>query len=478
MTALFTIQITAADVRTMLREDALGLALGGALATVGLWILILSTVVRRRAPGAPWLGVFALLYGSRLLVRTDTFRVAVDVPHAVFHYADAVITYVVPIPLLLLFARIMTGGWRRTSIRFAYGVALFAIVGIASDALLHRPQSARVPNNLIAVALIGVLVAWTFRRGSPPSRELRTARLAIASFALTAVADNLRGVGLIHYPGPDLEPFGVLVTTACLGILAGWRAFAEARRLVAIDRELSIARDIQSSILPQSMPQVAGVKVAARYRPMTAVAGDYYDFLDIGEDRLGVLVADVTGHGVPAALIASMVKVALASQQHCADRPSALLAGMNRALCGRLGGRYVTAAYLFIDDRSGCIRYAAAGHPPMLHATRTSPDVRRLEQNGVLLGFVEDAIYPEAELRLDGDDRFLLYTDGLIEAVNRTDDFFGIERVEDALAASLRLTTDAAADAVLAARDGWSGLPPTDDLTLVLVDRSLTRSIA
>jgi sigma-B regulation protein RsbU (phosphoserine phosphatase) len=470
--AVFAIQITAADVRAMLRQDALALGLGSALATVGLLILGLSAVVRRRMPGPPWLGVFALLYGSRLLIRTDTFRAAVDMPPAVFDYAEAIITYIVPIPLLLLFARIMAPAWRRLSIRFAYGVTLFAIAAIASDVLLHRPDSARLPNNLIAVTLIAVLVAWTFRRGAPPSRELRTARIAVASFALTAVADNLRGVGLIHYPGPDLEPFGVLVTIACLATLAGWRAFAEGRRLVAIDRELSIARDIQSSILPQSMPQLAGVRVAARYRPMTAVAGDFYDFLHIGDDRLGVLVADVTGHGVPAALIASMVKVALASQQHCADRPSALLAGMNHALCGRLAGRYVTAAYLFIDDRSGWIRYAAAGHPPMLHAARHSAHVRRLEQNGVLLGFVEDATYPEAQLRLNGDDRFLLYTDGLIEAANRSDDLFGIERVEDALAASSHLTTDAAADAVLAARDRWSGLPSADDLTLVLVDRS------
>jgi serine phosphatase RsbU (regulator of sigma subunit) len=184
-----------------------------------------------------------------------------------------------------------------------------------------------------------------------------------------------------------------------------------------------------------------------------------------------VLVADVTGHGVPAALIASMVKVALASQQSCADRPAQVLTGINRALCGRLAGRYVTAAYLFIDDRAGIVRYAAAGHPPMLqmYAARR---VRRIEENGVLLGFLEDADYADTELRLEGHDRFLLYTDGLIEAANRSDDFFGIEGVEDALASAASLAAAAAADAVLAAKEAWSGLPPTDDLTLVVIDRS------
>jgi serine phosphatase RsbU (regulator of sigma subunit) len=91
------------------------------------------------------------------------------------------------------------------------------------------------------------------------------------------------------------------------------RALDDARRLVVIDRELSIARRIQSSILPQSMPRLAGLTIAARYRPMSAVAGDFCDFLETDAHRLGILVADVSGHGVPAALIASMVKVALAA---------------------------------------------------------------------------------------------------------------------------------------------------------------------
>ena len=82
---------------------------------------------------------------------------------------------------------------------------------------------------------------------------------------------------------------------------------------------------------------------------MTAVAGDFYDFLEIDAQRVGVLVADVSGHGVPAALIASMVKVALAAQREHADSPAAVLAGMNETLWGRLAGQYVTAAYLFIE---------------------------------------------------------------------------------------------------------------------------------
>jgi serine phosphatase RsbU (regulator of sigma subunit) len=172
-----------------------------------------------------------------------------------------------------------------------------------------------------------------------------------------------------------------------------------------------------------------------------------------------------------------MVKVALAAQQERGDRPGDVLAGMNRALCGRLAGRYVTAAYLYIDTRARVIRYAAAGHPPMLHAPQHPAAVRRIERNGLLLGFFEDAAYDEVELPLEEADRFLLYTDGVIEAANAADDLFGVEQLERALASTSTLTPDAGADAVLAAMDAWSGLPAADDLTLLMVEaRGAARS--
>ncbi len=213
-----------------------------------------------------------------------------------------------------------------------------------------------------------------------------------------------------------------------------------------------------------------GVTIVSRYRPMTAVAGDFYDFLEIDPERLGILIADVSGHGVPAALIASMVKVALAAQREHAESPAAVLAGMNETLCGRLGGQYVTAAYLFIDIRSRTIRYGAAGHPPMLRSSRANGRVDEVEQNGLILGFAQSQGYTELEGPLRSGERFLLYTDGLTEACNADDDFFGLERLKASLAAASGRHSDGATDDLLAAVDRWSGQPPGDDLTLVLVD--------
>ena len=203
---------------------------------------------------------------------------------------------------------------------------------------------------------------------------------------------------------------------------------------------------------------------------MTAVAGDFYDFLEVDGERVGVLVADVSGHGVPAALIASMVKVAFAAQRERAASPAAVLAGLNETLCGRLGGQYVTASYLFVDTAARVIRYGAAGHPPMLRLARTGGGVEPLEQNGLLLGFSARAPYGEMELPLRTAERFLLYTDGLIEAANGADDLFGLERLEPALAASAHLPSGAAADGLVHTVDTWSGQPPADDLTVLLID--------
>ena len=114
-------QITVADVRAMLRADALALVLGTALGAISLLTLGLSAVVRRRAAGAPWLGLFALLYGMRLLIRTDTFPAALDVTPALLHYGEAAITYIVPVPLLLVISRLIppSGGARSRSLLMA-----------------------------------------------------------------------------------------------------------------------------------------------------------------------------------------------------------------------------------------------------------------------------------------------------------------------------------------------------------------------
>jgi sigma-B regulation protein RsbU (phosphoserine phosphatase) len=282
--------------------------------------------------------------------------------------------------------------------------------------------------------------------------------------------DNLRGLHVLSWPRFEVEPLGSTVLIGALGTIAVRRLLRDTQRLLAIDKELSIARRIQSSILPAAMPKAGGLSVAARYEPMTEVAGDFYDFLEIGEKRLGILVADVSGHGVPAALIASMVKVAIAAQKPQADRPAAVLAGMNETLAGRLGGQYVTAAYLFLDREAGFMRYSAAGHPPLLRWRRDEACAQEIEENGLPLGMMDVAEYRQLEQPLVDGDRFLLYTDGLVDATNKTGEFFTLDRVKEAVAAGAGLATERLADLILSRTRGWADEVAADDLTVVLVD--------
>jgi phosphoserine phosphatase RsbU/P len=259
----------------------------------------------------------------------------------------------------------------------------------------------------------------------------------------------------------------LLLLLIALGRVLAGRAFRDRERLVELDKELEIARRIQASILPRQMPGGPQWDIAAKYLPMTAVAGDFYDFLIIDEERLGVLVADVSGHGVPAALIASMVKVAFAAQLACAESPAQVLSGINRTLCGNLQGQYVTAAYLYLNLRTRTMRYAAAGHPA-LFCCHADGEVEEMLENGLMLGLFPEAQYTEREGELRPGDRFLLYTDGLLEAANEAGEFFGEARTKSVLKDACSQPAHEVLSTLLEYVSRWSNVVQ-DDLTLVAV---------
>src|ERR1700751_3804376 len=189
-----------------------------------------------------------------------------------------------------------------------------------------------------------------------------------------------------------------------------------ARQLSLINNELEMAREIQLSILPQEIPRTRGLEISPRYTPMSSVAGDFYDFIVVDDKYVGILVADVSGHGLPAALIASMLQVALAAQSQHAFDPSLVLAGLNRSLCGKLKNHYVTAIYLFIDMEKKFIRYAGAGHPPLLLWRSSTGSASEVLKNGLLLGLFPEETYAVAEVRVEPGDKAVLYTDRILEA--------------------------------------------------------------
>src|SRR3984957_12728784 len=175
----------------------------------------------------------------------------------------------------------------------------------------------------------------------------------------TEIDDETKGfeVGAVDYIHKPFSPAVVQARVRTHLVLRGIREQL-ASQLQTIKGEMDTARQIQLSILPREVPAIKGLDIAARYIPMTSVAGDFYDFLPIDEKRIGILVADVSGHGMPAALISSMLKIALDGQKPCASDPARVLAGLNNALCGKFKGHFVTAVYVVIDTEKQSILYA------------------------------------------------------------------------------------------------------------------------
>jgi phosphoserine phosphatase RsbU/P len=293
----------------------------------------------------------------------------------------------------------------------------------------------------------------------------------------TEAEDETRGfsVGAVDYIH---KPFSPAVVKARVQTHLALRETREqlARRLSAIQNELEMARKIQLSILPREVPRVVGLEIAARYVPMTSVAGDFYDFISVDEKRFGALVADVSGHGVPAALVASMLKIALASQAAHASDPARVLDGLNQALCGKFASHFVTAAYLFVDTEKGTIDYAGAGHPPVVLCGKSAGSARALQQNGLFLGMFPHAKYSAIQVALAPGDRCAVYTDGVSEARNPADEEFGTERLKSLLEAGADEPADALADRVLDSLNAWTARPSgeghDDDITLLVIRAS------
>ena len=292
--------------------------------------------------------------------------------------------------------------------------------------------------------------------------------------AQTETSDETRGfeAGAVDYIH---KPFSPAVVAARVQTHLALRETRQelARQLMAIRNELETAREIQLSILPREVPTVAGLDIAARYIPMSAVAGDFYDFLPVDEKRIGILVADVSGHGMPAALIASMLKIAFAAQSGHANDPARVLSGLNQALCGKFQGHYVTAAYALIDTENKTLCYAGAGHPPQLLREQSSGNVRGVVENGLFLGYFPSAAYSAVEIPFREGDWALLYTDGISEMKGESEEEFGETRLKEFLGSHPDLPAADFVDGLLERLSQWSGRAsgrePEDDVTLLAV---------
>jgi serine phosphatase RsbU (regulator of sigma subunit)/anti-sigma regulatory factor (Ser/Thr protein kinase) len=200
-----------------------------------------------------------------------------------------------------------------------------------------------------------------------------------------------------------------------------------------LEQEMRVATLIQQQFLPHELPKLDGWQVAAYYGPARAVGGDFYDFIELPDGRIGIVVGDVTDKGVPAALIMARTQSVLRGEAPRSLSPGEVLRRANEILLPEMPARmFVTCLYLVLEPATGRVVYANAGHlPPYV---RTADGVHELRATGMPLGLLPDMAYDEKEAVIDSRDSVVLYSDGLIEAHGPTGDMFGFPRLRELMA--------------------------------------------
>ena len=459
--------MSADEILNAFRHDAPYLFLGAAFAAVGIVSAAFAIHRRKRDSLLVFFALFAALYGLRLWICSSLLAIAEQDSIFYIRLREAV-NYVLLIPAFLFFVSL--GLPRRFERAVAYAMVCLGFVLAAATFVFGNAALYERLNGVSVVCASGFFLIRFATRDSAKSRGLEPADFVVLRCGLLIFVAFVVWQNLAKFVSPSLpllEPFGFAVFLGTLGFVATHSTLRRDEQLKEIQNELEVGRRIQLSILPGEFPESANFQVAARYVPMTSVAGDFYDYIIADDHHVGMLIADVSGHGVPAALIASMVKLAAASQRAVAADPSSFLSAMNGALLGNTQDQFVTAAYVHLNSELKELRYSAAGHPPLLLVR--NGDVREIEENGLMLAVFDSASYSTAVHKLEDGDRIVMYTDGILEAANVAGEFFGEDALYDLLTKTRGLSPATTADSIISSVRQWSR-KQNDDLTVLICD--------
>jgi sigma-B regulation protein RsbU (phosphoserine phosphatase) len=286
--------------------------------------------------------------------------------------------------------------------------------------------------------------------------------------------DNRLQAGI--FTQDHLELLTAIASSAAIAI-ENARLYQVAVEKGRLERELQMARDVQASLLPRETPQVPGWEFVARWRPAREVAGDYYDFIPGEQGEIGLVIADVTDKGMPAALFMALTRSIVRASLAGAASPAEGIARANRLICeDSTRGMFVTLFYALLDPPTGRFTYVNAGHnPPLLCGARDGAEGRqptKLTLTGMALGIDPEVSYEQRTVHLNLGDFILLYTDGVTDAMDTNGRMFGMERLEDSLVGSCGASATDVMAALVEAIDAFSGATARfDDVAMMVVRR-------
>jgi len=319
-------------------------------------------------------------------------------------------------------------------------------------------------NTLINLLLLAAIVVLTFKN------ELWPSLLTAASFAACYF---IFASGLFIFAGIWIDLLLPLMVITCgwVGVTV-YKFLDQARKRVLLEKELDIARQIQQRFLPREVKSLSNLEIVPFMQPAKFVGGDLYDIVQLGEKKVGIFIGDVSGKGVPAALIMAQAISLLRVFAKTYDDPAQVLQELNRQLSQVLEGRFVTAFYLIFDMHKATLSAACAGHNPLMVYNRQRDRVEEfLPASGLPLGVMEEASFERFERKLQQGDIFLLYTDGATEARDKKGQEFGEERIKSILFTQKRSSGSQIAEILKKTLFKFSkGLPQFDDITFIVLN--------
>ncbi len=255
------------------------------------------------------------------------------------------------------------------------------------------------------------------------------------------------------------------------------RVHRDANEKKAIEGELRNAREVQRVLLPQEDPKVCGFRVNGTNLPAKIISGDYYDYIELHDGKLGVVIADVSGKGVSAGLLMAMCRSLLRAVSLTNASPSAVLAAVNRYLFPDIReDMFISMIYGVLDPETGTLTYARAGHEPAMVFRKSTGTVEISKPRGLAVGIDGGAVFERVTkdevLQLESGDCVLLFTDGVKEALNAHDEEFGMDRLAEVFRGAAKIGAEAIVERVQEAMIDFTGDgPQLDDVTLVAIEK-------
>ena len=352
-------------------------------------------------------------------------------------------------------------------------------------------RGADTSSEVLPYRLDAELTGWMLKNQRPlivndlkgDKRFQATDREACAVRSLLSVPLVLKGrmIGLLNlfnkhagddFTDADARLLGIIATQSAQ-VIEHARLFAEEQALKLMQEEMKLAYKIQMDLLPKEAPRFPGYDIAGISIPAKAVGGDYFDFLGLNDHTLALCLGDVSGKGMPAALLMANLQATLRGQALVDPSPSECLRRSNALLFRSTDAdKFATLIYGVLDGETNRLRYANAGHNyPLL--LRAGCEPARLDLGGLVLGCLEEFSYPEGAVDFAPGDALLMYSDGITESLDANDEEFGEERLAAVFLAGGAETASQLIDRiVLAVREHAGGLSQMDDMTLLVIRRT------